>query len=298
MSIWVVILLLIIHCIAAIIVLIRPTSRLRLRREYIAPIVFVPIFGPLLAITIELLFFFEKPGTRPVELESLKYGHHLIWAASMRQKKEEKEAVPLEEAILINDIRTRRREMLKTFQEDPYKYLDVLLVARHNEDVDTTHYATIQISKIQRQFQLDLQKYSQSFDEDPENGVLLDEYIDLLERYLSSPLPEESILRHQRNVYARLLEKKLSLVPNDQNTLIRKLRNNVALKENYPATLELIDLLQKQWPNDERTWIETLRACVEWRDTEHCQQTIKAIQNTRVSWTKRGREQVRPWVQL
>jgi len=296
LNIWVIFLLLIIHSLAAFFILFWPSSRLRGRREYIIPILLVPVFGPLLAVTIELLFLLKNPGSKPVELESLKFEHDLIWAASVKQQ-DEKEAIPLEEAILLNDIKTRRKVVLKTFKEDSSKYLDVLMVARHNEDADTTHYATIQISKIQRQFQLDLQKYAQTFEQNPNNLAQMNEYIDLLGKYLDSGLPEESILRHQRNVYANLLKQKLSIVPNDHDTLIRKLRNCVAFK-NYPVTLEVIELLQKHWPNDEQTWIETLRACVELRDSERCQQTINAMQHTRVAWTKRGRDQVRSWVQL
>jgi hypothetical protein len=164
------------------------------------------------------------------------------------------------------------------------------MVARYNEDVDTTHYATIQISKIHRQFQLDLQKYAQAFEQDPNNLNLLNEYIDLLGRYLDSGLPEESILIHQRNVYAKLLEQKLSIVPNDQDTLIRKLRNCTAAKENYPVILEVIELLQKHWPSDEQTWIEALRACVELRDAERLQHTIDTMQHNRLAWTKRNRD--------
>jgi hypothetical protein len=296
-SVFIVILLLIIHCVAAFFILFWLSGKLQGHKEYIIPVLLVPIFGPLLAATIELLFLLEDPGRKPVELESLRSGHNLIWAASVK-KHEEKEAIPLEEAILINDIKTRRKVVLKTFSEDSFKYLDVLMVARHNEDVDTTHYATIQISKIQRQFQLDLQKYARAYEQDPKNLVLLDEYIDLLGRYLDSALPEENMLRHQRSVYAKLLEQKLSIVPNDQDALIRKLRNCNVLKENYPAAQEVMGLLQKHWPTDEQTWIESLRACVEWKDSERRQQTIDVIQHTRVAWTKQGREQVRPWVQL
>lgn len=297
MNILVALLLLIIHFVAVFLVLIWQPGKLQGRREYIIPVLFVPIFGPLLAATIELMFLLEKPGSKPFELESLKYGHDLIWAASVKEQVD-KEAIPLEEAILLNDIKTRRKVVLKTFKEDSFKYLDVLMVARQNEDVDTTHYATIQISKIQRQFQLDLQKYARAFERNADDLTVLNGYIDLLGRYLDSALPEDAILRHQRNVYAKLLEKKLALVPDDQDTLIRKLRNSAALRENYPATLEVIALLQKQWPCDEQTWIESIRACVEWQDSERCQQTIDAMQQARVAWTKHGREQIRPWVQL
>lgn len=293
-----IIILLLVHCVAAIVfLLLRPSGSLKGRREYILPVLLVPLFGPLLAVTIELLYRGKASGSRQVEMESLKLEQGLIWDSHIREQ-EDDEAVPLEEAVLLNDIETRRKVLLKTFQDDPFKYLDVLMVASHNEDVDTTHYATIQISKIRRNFQLELQKYARAHAQDPNNLGRLNEYIKLLGQFLDSPLPEESILRRQRRIYDGLLDEKLALIPNDLDTLLRKLRNLADQKENYPAALETIRLLQTHWPGEEQTWIESLRAFVEWQDTERLQQVVNAAQSTRVEWTKWGREQVRPWVQV
>jgi hypothetical protein len=187
--------------------------------------------------------------------------------------------------------------VLNTFRGDSFRYLDVLLLARNNPDVDTTHYATIQISKIQRSFQLKLQQYSAEFEKDPTNLALLDQYIELLGSYLQSPLPEKAILRHQQEVYAGLLEKKLALVVDDRDTLFKKLRNFTHIREDYNAAVEVMEQIQAKWPEDEETWIELLRACVEWEDTRRVQETIQAMRSQKIHWTRWGREQVSPWVQ-
>jgi hypothetical protein len=286
-----------IHIVLSVCFLLLPSCRLRKRKEYWIPILFVPVFGPLMAVTIEILFHMSNPGTRPVELESLKGEQDIFWT-TFTTTKEDTDAVPLEEAILVNDIHTRRQAVLNTFRGDSFRYLDVLLVARNNEDVDTTHYATIQISKIQRQFQLKLQNFAAEFEKDADNQALLDEYIDLLETYLESALPEQSILKHQRRVYARLLDKKLNLCPNDRETLVKKLRNCTAVREDYPCVLQVIDLLKTLWPDEEETWIESLRACVEWEDTARIQEIMQAIRSQKIRWTRWGREQISPWVQI
>lgn len=297
MEVSVLIALLLFHVILAILVLLMPTSKLRARKEYWAPILLVPIVGPLMAGTIELLFVLENPGTKPIELESLKIGNDIFWSKFV-EAEEVKDVIPLEEAILLDDIKIRRKAVLSTFRQDSFRYLDILLLARHNEDVDTTHYATIQISKIQRQFQLNLQKYARAVEENPDDLALLDEYIDLLERYIQSPLPEESILKHQRMVFGQLLDRRLAIQPNDRKTYVRKLQNTINLNEDYESALEVIDILKEEWPEDEQVWIETLRACIQWKDEERCQETIQEIQNTRIKWTRRGKEQVSPWVQV
>jgi hypothetical protein len=258
----------------------------------------VPLFGPLMALTIEILFRIKNPGTTPVELESMHFEPDIYWSTFSQVKEEDDDVIPLEEAILINDIKVRRKAVFNTFRGDARNYLDVLMVARNNEDTDTTHYATIQISKIQRDFQLKLQDLAAKFEKDPCNQDLLDEYIELLNIYLQSPLPEKSILRHQQQVFADLLDRKLALMPNDRQALIRKLRNTTTLKEDFDAALALMDQLKQSWPEDEITWIEILRACVEWKDSERCRETVDEIKQQKIRWTKRGREQVRPWVKV
>jgi hypothetical protein len=286
-----------IHLVLSLCYLLLPSARTHTRKEYIIPILFIPLFGPLMAITIEILFLIQDPGKKQIDLETLRDENDMFWSSFLAAK-EDKDAIPLEEAVLLNDIPTRRNAVLKTFQGDSFRYIDVLMVARNNEDVDTTHYATIQISKIQRQFQLKLQQYAAEVTADPQNLAVLDEYIDLLGTYLHSPLPEKSILRHQRKVYANLLDQKLVLLANDQETLVKKLRINTEIREDYPAALRVMDLLKENWPAEEQTWIETLRACIEWEDTDRVRETINGMKTQKIHWTKWGREQVSPWVRL
>jgi hypothetical protein len=264
--------------------------------EYVIPVLLVPLFGPLLAITIALLYRVNHPGTRPVELESVRGERDTFWA-SLASARNDDAAVPLEEAILLNDRDTRRQAVLSTFRADSFKYLDVLMMARNDEDVDTTHYATIQITKIQRRFQLALQRYALRSEEEPHNLELLDAYIDLLGTYLDSSLPEKSLLRHQREVYAGLLDRRLALAGDDRGTLVKKLHNCTDIGEDYSCALEVIGQLKAKWPNDEQTWIETLRTFVEWKDAGQINETIQAMQTHKIRWTRWGREQVSSWVQ-
>jgi len=295
MTIFIIVLLL--HFLLASWVLFRPSSPLRSRREYRIPVFFLLGFGPLIAITIDILDRTGRLGKRPFELETVKAEHDIFWA-SIAARKDDQDAVPLEEAILLNDRQTRRKAVLSTFRDEAFRYLDVLMLARNDEDADTTHYATIQITKIQREFQLKLQKFAVEHEKDPQNLALLDEYIALLETYLQSRLPEKSILRHQQEVFDRLLDERLALVPDDKMTLIRKLRNWTDIRENYPAVLQLIERLKKTWPDDELVWIESLRAFVEWKDSARIQQITNEMKSRKVQWTKWGRQQISPWVQV
>jgi hypothetical protein len=288
--------IIILHIALALLFILNPFSKLRYRKEYWLPVLLVPLFGPFIALTIEILFRSDDPGTLPTDLETLKLPSDIFWS-QFNPVEENRDVVPLEEAILINNTEVRRKAMRDTFRDEAIDLMDVLMVARSNEDVDTTHYATIQISKSQRSFQLKLQGYAAAIKQDPENDALLDEYIELMEQYLNSPLPEDSVMLHQRRVFADLLDLKLTKVKNDRSTLVRKLRIWTDLKENYASVVEVMDVLKKNWPQDEKTWLEILRACVEWKDGYKMRMVGEEMKSAKVQWTRGGREMARFWVQ-
>jgi hypothetical protein len=285
------------HLIGSVVFLALRFGRLGRRKEYLVPILCIPVFGPLLAFTIDLMYAFGKPGLKPVDVEALKLEQNIYWN-SVERPEADPSVVPLEEAILINDKHTRREEVLDTFRHNSLSYLDVLLLARDNEDTDTTHYATIRITKIHRRFQLALQQFAVEHEEHPEDLAILNKYLDLLEEYIASPLPDELMLRRQKAVYAQLLDKGLALAPNDRRTMIRKLRLCITMKDDYAAALALAEQLKQRWPDDEQTWIESLRLCVEWHDQEGLEAALRQIQSAPVNWTRQGRALVAPWLHV
>lgn len=265
-----------------------------LRKEYIIPIIFVPIFGPLSAVVIDLLVASGENGRKRLNLDDDAFDDDILWK-TLKNFHEKGDIVPLEEAILINDVKTRRRFMLETLYDDPLKYLDVLMIAKNNDDVETSHYATTSISYVQRSFQLSIQKFALATENNPNDLGLLDDYIGTLGNYIESGLLEEHLLKNLRVVYSKILNKKLAKIENDQMTLIEKLKNNIELK-NYVSAFETSDLLKKYWPEDEQSWIESVRVCVDGYDRNRLQETLVEIQSQNINWTKLGKEQLALWM--
>jgi hypothetical protein len=270
------------------------SGRSGLRKEYIIPIILVPLFGPLTALAVELLIMSAEAGNTPLDIETDAFADDILWK-TVKRFHEQGDIVPLEEAIMINDAKTRRKYMLETLYDDPLKYLDILLMAKNNDDVETSHYATTSISYLQRSFQLSIQKLAVEVEKNPDDLELLDDYIGTLANYIESGLLEEHLLRNMRLVYSNVLDRKLAKIKNDQAALIEKVRNSIALKE-YVSAFEVSDLLRKHYPEDEESWIESIRVCVEGHDRNKLLETVTAMQNRKISWTKLGREQIAPWV--
>lgn len=284
-----------IHVILAIIgiyfILFRQTS---LRKEHMIPMVFIPIVGPLVALIIEALNIAGEQGQKPIEQEHEDFAEDILWKA-LQSYQEKGNIVPLEEAILINDVKTRRKYMLETLYEDPLKYLDVLMLAKNNEDVETSHYATTTISHAQKRFQVAIQNLAVAVENDRNNIALLDNYLETLEQYIQSNLLEEHLLRNMRIVYKDALDKKLAKMKNDKTTLIRKLRNSIELGD-YPSAFGASDLLIENYPKDEQVWIEAVRVCVEGSDNNRLREVLEKLQLTNLAWSKQGKEQIGPWI--
>jgi hypothetical protein len=255
----------------------------------------IPFFGILSAIAIELLNLQDKQGTKPIELLPLTLGEDILWK-TLKSFQETGDIVPLEEAILINNVKVRRRMMLDAIHDDPLRFLDVLMVARHNKDLETSHYATTTISHSQRKYQLEIQNLSVEIESDPENLELVDDYINKLEDYIESGLLEKYLLKNQRIMLSKALEKKLALIKNDKDALIKKIRNNIELGD-YVSAFATGDVLKQSWPDDEQTWIEAIRICVEGNDRERLLETIQEIQQLNLDWTSQGREQISSWLE-
>ena len=271
-------------------------GRSRLRKEYIIPLCFIPIFGPFAALVIEFMILAGEQGRRNSDLERLALDDDILWT-TLRSFHEKGDLVPLEEAVLIDEVKIRRRSMLETLYGDPIKYLDVLNVAKHNEDIETSHYATTTISKAQKDFQLSIQKYALELESHPDDPKVLDAYIETLRKYIQSGLLEESLLRNLRIVYSKVLDRKLVMVKQDKNALIEKLRNAVEL-EDYAGAFDTSHLLSKYWPEDEQTWIEVLRVCVEGKDYAQLKKTIEEVRHREIVWTEQGGEQLSPWMKM
>jgi hypothetical protein len=271
------------------------SGKSHLRKEQIIPIFFVPIFGPIMAFVIEMLNILNKQGIKPVEIEPLSFGDDILWV-TLKSFHEKGDIVPLEEAILINDVKVRRRFMLETLYTDPLKYLDVLNIAKYNDDVETSHYATTTISKAQKDFQLSIQKLAVEVENNPDDLGLLSKYIETLEKYIDSGLLEEHLLRNLRIVYSKVLDKKLDHVKNDRTTMIKKLRNCIKLSE-YNSASEIGDYLIGNWPEDELSWIESVRVCVDGRDGDRLREILLSMKNEKINWTRDGKEQIKVWLE-
>ena len=272
------------------------TRRSSLNPANILPILCIPFFGVLSALTADLVYLSNRYKEAPDPIETLSLSEDIYWK-SIKKREEAQNIVPLEEALIINDRQTRKKLILEMLLDDPMKNIDILLLARENNDVDTAHYANTTIAKIQRDFQLQVQQLAVEHEADPDDIDLMDRYIETLGKFIESGLSEAFLLKRQRTTFADLLDKKIGLVSLDKETLLKKIRNCLALKD-INAAVGANEILKKNFPDDEQSWISALQISVAGHDAMRLEETINEINRRNINWSLSAKEQISTWVQV
>jgi len=263
----------------------------------ILPILLIPGFGLLAALVAEWQnrsgpgekSFNENPGM-------LSLTEDIYWK-TIQRREETQSIVPLEEALVVNDRQTRKKLIFEMLLDDPMKNIDILLLARENNDADTAHYANTTIAKIQRGFQLQLQKLAVDYEKNPGDEITLDRYIDVLGRFIESGLSEAYLQHKQRLIFAELLDHKIAQTGPGKIVLQKKIQNALELKD-FSSAFEAVEELKTIYPDDQNTWVHLLLVSVETRDSRHLESTISEIRRRKIEWSAENKESVQPWVEV
>ena len=258
-------------------------------------IVCIPLFGLLSALAADLVKKYDlKPKSESEEV--LNLDEDIYWK-TIKSREEAQNIVPLEEALIINDRSIRKKLVFEMLLDDPLKNIDILLLARENNDVDTAHYANTTIAKIQRDFQLKIQKLAVEYEKDQDDIVLLDTYIATLGKFIESGLSEAFLQKKQRVTFGKLLDARLAFDGTNQDILHKKIKNSIELKEIQRA-IESVEILTQNFPDDEKTWMGALQVSVASHDSKRLDQTISIIQKKQIDWSPENKEIVKTWVQV
>ena len=281
--------------VSALYALLIVTKRSSLTTANILPIVFIPLFGFFSALVADVVNFSKKTSTAE-NLQPTEVKEDIYWRA-IRNPKQSENIIPLEEALIINDRFTRKKLIMDMLLDDPTKNIDILLLARENNDVDTAHYANTTIAKIQRDFQLHVQELAAAHQSSPQDMKILDEYIDILSRFIESGLPEAYLLRRQRILLDELLDEKIDQQGWSRDSLQLKIHNCLCLND-LNGAIVANEILKTDYPNDEQTWINALQISVARHDSAMLEDILEQIDNRDIDWSISGREIVNTWIEV
>jgi hypothetical protein len=244
----------------------------------------LPIWGPWM---LHMLLRAKPPTREDAEwMRQNEEQHDML----LRPQAQALQLVPLEEAFIYNDAQRRREMMMNVLRSDPRKHIELLLLARFNDDQETAHYATATLMELQRQMQMSLQQLQVSLLKEPDSIELNESYVKELKAYIDSGLIEDKVLHQQQMLLMKALEALLKLVKNTE-WMALAVQNYLALQMAREARLRAEEMVQR-FPHAEESWLALTHVFVATHDEPALQKLFERMDTVDVDWTRGGLERI------
>ena len=288
-----------VHVLACIVVgLLMVSGLLKTRLSCLPIMAFVPVFGAV------ALFFHERAlrsDARPCddfELEELRVNDAVYKSIVVEPAAQASEAVPLREALLVNDPATRRRLIMDVLYDDASAQPHALRAARSNDDTEVVHYATTALVELQKTYDDRMQRARAACQADAHDVEAARNLASVLGAYIESGLLEGMMLTSTRAEYARVLDALLALVSRDgeealgvcwQAFLNAQARGEVGDMERMAEHAVAV------WPQREDGYLMRLHTAVAREDRAGIDRALETLQRGDVRVTARGRRDISYW---
>lgn len=248
-----IIIFLIIHFIVCVLLFIIKRRDTVIALENIMPIVIaVPFFG---AVCFMLRLWKErhrKRGAKDTGLDKTDVMKGRYKKIRMEDNPD-MEVVPLEEALLVNNAKTRHALMLNILHEHPNEYVDMLQKARNSDDMEVTHYATTMMMELLTEYETKIQEYDQRFEEEGASQELLAEYILYVYEFIRLKLIGGNIERIYRKRLSDKIEEYEHISRLSGRIIFISIENYLILGE-YDKAHELLEKASQEYAEDERLY--------------------------------------------
>ena len=211
--------------------------------------VFLPFWGVLLVLVLHFQILFDGDNVAEIPMEKMKLDSDLYKSVFYDEEKNADTIVPIEEALIINSAKERRDIIMDVLNDNPKEYIEFLQKAGNNDDTEVVHYAVTAMVEISKENDYMLQNFAREYQKNPDDFETLTAYCDFLWECLNQNLMQGQVEVMNRNNFADLIKKKLSIKENKED-YIRLIKNGLKL-ENYTEAGELIEKMSALFPKSE-----------------------------------------------
>lgn len=157
-----------------------------------------PVIGPLFFFVSYLLYrllFWTQP-----DLEDVIFNKERVKTQLKADEERERDIVPLEEAVSINEKKALRMVMLNTIRGGIRDSLAAIMLALNSKDSESSHYAASVLSSELDEFRANVQKmYREMQQEDTEQTeyeeMLIDYMDEVLKQQIFTSMEQEKLVR-------------------------------------------------------------------------------------------------------
>lgn len=168
-----------------------------------------PVIGPLfflLSHLLHLALFWSQ-----VDLDDVVFSKERVRIQLKADEERERNVVPLEEAISVNEKKNLRLAMMNMLKGDIQNSLSSIALALNSEDSESSHYASSVLSDRLNEFRMQAQRMYQEIQQpgaEDEKAQLLMGYMDpVLKQRVFSPMEQKRLVHMMAEAAGHLYEK-------------------------------------------------------------------------------------------
>lgn len=276
------------------------TKQLETRTLIFPAVLLVPVFGVLILLADLWVNKKNKGGSREISMEKLRIQDAKFKHIEVEREKNANMVVPLEEAIAVNDAKTRRKLLLDILHKNPEEHIELLQRARLSDDTELTHYATTTMMEIQSAFEQNIRELEWEVEvrEDAEDKVELVKALRKLRkelnRYIESGLITGNILNIYRRKEETVLERLLLIAPNDKRYYLSLIDNKIN-QGKLEGVETLLEKALEKWNEDENVYQMFIRYYQAMHQGEQIQRILKEIEEKNIYLSKEGKKWYSFW---
>ena len=270
------------------------TQLLKVKKYLMALVIFVPSWGTLCVLLLHLQKLTRRDNRIEPGVEKLRVNEEIYKNIFQAVSDTDKEIVPLEEALLINEPRVRRELIMDVLNEDPEEYMDLLKQARMNEDVEVVHYAITAMVELSKEYDFRLQKLEKLYAASPDDPEILDQYCEFMEEYLNQGILEAQMEKAQRERYIRLLRQKLKVKTTLPTCVC--LFQNLMKTGDYVQAEELLKVMDENWHRKEEFWLLKIQYLAERKKGAELQRSLRQMKEEQIYLSSKSKEALAFWL--
>jgi hypothetical protein len=215
--------------------------------------------------------------------------------SSMRTNiQEEVNIVPIQDALIFNDNKTKRALITKVLLDDPYNYLKVLTKALGNTDTETSHYAATAISEIKRSLAMIISKLEIEYRDSADNVDVKKSYAQALIKYTESGLLDKRVYTKYLNILLSVLSEIAEVGMDDEYFLEQKIRCEINL-EKYDNALNSCKEYMRKFNKSDIPYTLLMKIYFITKDRKNFRNTLKIIQDANVDLKRQSSKVVKFW---
>lgn len=173
------------------------------RRTYLLRFIVMllcPVVGPLFFFMSHL--FYQTVFWENVDLSDVIFGRERSRARMKADEERERNIIPLEEAVLVNEKKDLRMVMMNVIKEDIQQSLASITLALDSQDSETSHYAAAVLSDELNKFRIYVQKLWHQIQEEESSQTECEE---LLLKYMDNLLKQRIFSVQEQNKFVAIL---------------------------------------------------------------------------------------------